>query len=80
MSTKLQILGTGCAKCAKLTAAAEAAAEALHLDYEVVKITDPEEFLRLGVMLTPALMIDGKVVAMGKVPTAEQLKTLLAQR
>ncbi len=78
MSVKLQILGTGCAKCRRLTEAAEAAAKELRLDYEVVKITDPDEFLRLGVMLTPALIVDGKVIAMGKVPTADQLKTLLS--
>ncbi len=80
MSVKLQILGTGCAKCVKLTEAAEAAAKQLALDYEVVKVTDPNEFVRLGVMLTPALVVDGKVVASGKVPTAEQLRTLLHQR
>lgn len=80
MSVKLQILGTGCAKCVKLTEAAEAAAKQLALDYEVVKVTDPNEFVRLGVMLTPALVVDGKVVASGKVPTADQLKTLLGKR
>lgn len=77
MTVKLQILGMGCAKCVKLTAAAEAAAKALGLEYEVEKVTDPEEFVRLGVMVTPALVVDGKVKAAGKIPTAEQMKALL---
>lgn len=77
MSIKLQVLGTGCAKCVKLTEAVEAAAKELALDYELVKVTDPAEFLRMGVMLTPALVVDGKVVASGKVPTAEQLEAIL---
>lgn len=79
MSVKLQIVGTGCAKCARLADATEAAAQRLGLDYELEKVTDRDEFLRMGVMLTPALAIDGKVVATGKVPTPAQLEGLLAK-
>jgi small redox-active disulfide protein 2 len=77
VSVKLQILGMGCAKCVKLTAVAETAAKDLGLDYEVEKVTDPEEFVRLGVMVTPALVVDGKVKSMGQIPTAAQMKKLL---
>ena len=68
MSTRLQILGTGCPKCKKLTENAEEAAKALGLDYEIVKVTDITEIMNFGVMLTPA----------GKVPTVDELKAMLA--
>lgn len=64
---KIQILGTGCAKCVALTANAEAAAKQLGVDYSIEKVTDIGEIVKAGVMLTPALSIDGKVVAMGKI-------------
>jgi small redox-active disulfide protein 2 len=75
---KLQILGTGCPKCEKLAANTEAAAKALGLQYELVKIKDINEIMGFGVMLTPALAIDGKVVVTGKVPSPDELKNLLA--
>ena len=74
---KLQILGTGCAKCEKLAANTRAAAEALGIDYEIEKITDINEIMRFGVMLTPALVIDGEVVFQGKVPTPDELKKII---
>lgn len=74
----LKILGSGCAKCVKLAENAEAAAKDLGLDYTVGKITDQNQIIDAGVMMTPALMIDGKVKSSGKVLTAEQIKTLLA--
>ena len=75
---KLQILGTGCPKCKKLTENAEAAAKALGLEYELVKITDINEIISFGVMATPALAVDGEVKAAGKVLSAEEIKKLLA--
>ncbi|MGB2819832.1 MAG: thioredoxin family protein, partial [Phycisphaerae bacterium] len=65
---KLQILGTGCAKCRKLAENAKAAAEAAGIDYEIEKVTDINEIMKFGVMMTPALVVDGEVKAVGKVP------------
>lgn len=73
-----KILGSGCAKCAKLVENAEAAAKELGLTYTVGKITDRDQIIDAGVMMTPALMIDGTVRSSGKVLTAEQIKALLA--
>jgi len=74
---KLQILGTGCAKCKKLTENTEAAAKALGLEYELGKVTDINQIMAFGVMMTPALAVDGVVKVVGKVPSAEEIKQLL---
>ncbi len=74
---RIQILGTGCPKCQALAANAEAAAKALGIAYTIEKVTDIREILKFGVMLTPALVVDGKVVAVGKVPDAEAIKAFL---
>jgi len=74
---KIQILGTGCAKCKKLAETAETAAKELGLDYELVKVTEIGDILDFGVMATPGLAIDGKVLSAGKVPTVEQVRALL---
>ncbi|MGB2819906.1 MAG: thioredoxin family protein, partial [Phycisphaerae bacterium] len=68
MTRKLQILGTGCPKCRKLAENAKAAAEAAGIDYEIEKVTDINEIMKFGVMMTPALVVDGEVKAVGKVP------------
>jgi len=75
---KLQILGTGCPKCKKLTENAEAAAKALGIAYEIEKITDVNEIMKFGVMMTPALAVDGEVKVVGKVPSVEEIKTWVA--
>lgn len=74
---KLQILGTGCAKCTQLALATQSAADHLGLDYELEKITDFLRFADFGVMITPALVVDGKLKVAGKVPSAAELETLL---
>ena len=74
----IQILGTGCPKCAKLAENADQAARELGLDYELVKVTDITEIMDFGVMLTPALAVDGEVKVVGKVPSVEDIKALLA--
>jgi len=74
---KIQILGTGCAKCKKLAENAEAAAKEAGLDYELVKVTELREIMGFGVMTTPALVIDGKVKVAGRVPEVSELKTLI---
>ena len=75
---KLQILGTGCAKCNALTMATEKAAQTLGLQYELEKVTDLNKIMSFGVMLTPALVVDGKVKVSGKVPSVDDIKKLLA--
>lgn len=73
----LQILGTGCPKCKKLAENAEAAAKALGIEYELKKVTDINEIMALGVMMTPALAVDGEVKIVGKVPDVEAIKSML---
>lgn len=75
---KIQILGTGCAKCQKLAAVAEAAAKALGVPYELEKVTALDRIAGFGVMFTPALVVDGQVQIAGKVPSVEDVKKLLA--
>ena len=74
---KLQILGTGCPKCKKLAENAEAAAKALGVEYTLEKVTDLSEIMTFGVMMTPALAVDGVVKVVGKVPDPETIKALL---
>ncbi|MDP3851085.1 MAG: thioredoxin family protein [Luteolibacter sp.] len=74
---KLQILGTGCAKCKQLAAATKATADRLGLDYEMEKVTDFIRFAELGVMVTPALLVDGKLKIAGRVPSDAELETML---
>lgn len=75
---KIQILGTGCEKCQKLAENARAAAEALGVKYELVKVTSVAEIAQYGVMFTPALAVDGQVKSSGKVLEVEAIKALLA--
>jgi small redox-active disulfide protein 2 len=74
----LQILGTGCPKCNQLAAATEAAATALSLDYQLEKVADLKRIMEFGVMATPALVVDGAVKCVGRVPRVDELKKLLA--
>jgi small redox-active disulfide protein 2 len=74
----LQILGPGCAKCHMLANHTEQAAEALGLDFTIEKITDIGGIIAFGIMATPALVVDGKVVVSGRVPTVDSIKALLA--
>lgn len=74
---KIQILGTGCPKCSRLAANAEAAARELGVDFELQKVTNLSEITSYGVMVTPALAVDGEVKVAGRVPSAAQIKDLL---
>ena len=74
---KIQILGTGCAKCEKLAANAKLAAENLGLDYEMEKVTDLNQIMGFGVMTTPGLVVDGKVLVTGKVPSPTDIEKML---
>jgi small redox-active disulfide protein 2 len=74
---KIQILGPGCAKCKQLAETAEKAAKELGLDYELVKVSDFNEIMSFGVMMTPGLAVDGVVKSVGSVSTYEQIKNML---
>ncbi len=74
---KLQILGMGCAKCTNLAAATEQAAKTLGLEYQIEKVSDLNQIMSFGVMMTPALVVDGKVKVAGRVPSVEDIKKML---
>jgi small redox-active disulfide protein 2 len=74
---KIQILGTGCPKCKKLAEISEQAAKELKLDYEIEKVTEVSKIVDFGVMSTPALAVDGKVLMAGQLPSYEKVKELL---
>lgn len=74
---KIQILGTGCLKCKKLAEAADQAARELGIDYELIKVTDINEIMAFGVMMTPALAVDGNVKSAGKSLGPEEIKKVL---
>lgn len=74
----LQVLGPGCAKCSTLVENARLAVAQLGIDANVEKVTDINTITGFGVMMTPALVIDGEVKAVGKVPSADEIKKLLA--
>jgi small redox-active disulfide protein 2 len=75
---KLQILGTGCPKCNDLAEKTEKAAKELGIEYELVKVSDINDIMSFGVMMTPALAVDGDVKISGKVPDIDAIKELIA--
>lgn len=74
---KIEILGTGCPKCKKLLQNAELASEGLGLECELEKVEDINKILEYGVMMTPALVIDGKVKSVGKVLSTDEIMDML---
>jgi small redox-active disulfide protein 2 len=77
--TKLEILGTGCAKCKRLFANAEQAVKDLKITAEVVKVDDIAEIVGWGIMLPPALVINGEVRAEGRIPDVNEIKKMLTE-
>ena len=75
---KIQILGTGCPKCKKLTKNAEKASHELDGDYEIIKVTDINEIMKFGVMMTPALAVGNEVKSVGKVLSTEEIKKIIS--
>jgi small redox-active disulfide protein 2 len=75
----IQILGTGCAKCLKLEDNARQAASELSLDFQIEKVKDLQQIMAFGVMVTPALVVDGVVKVAGKVPGVEDIKKFLVK-
>jgi small redox-active disulfide protein 2 len=74
---KIQVLGTGCRKCNQLYGNVQQAVAELGVDATVEKVTDLNDIMAFGVMVTPALAIDGQVKVSGKVPTAEAIKEMI---
>jgi small redox-active disulfide protein 2 len=74
---KIQILGTGCPKCKKLTENVEVVVKGLGIECQVEKVTDIDDIMKFGVMLTPALVVDGEVKSVGKVVSADEIKKML---
>ncbi len=75
----IKVLGTGCAKCKSLEKATRTAVEKNGLDASIVKVEDIAEIMKFGVMTTPALVVDGKVVLKGKVPSVDAIAQILTQ-
>lgn len=71
---KIQILGTGCPKCKKMSENAEIAAKELGIEYEIEKVTDINSIMAFGVMMTPALAVNGQVKISGKLADPEEIK------
>jgi len=76
---KIEILGMGCPKCKKLYENAQTAAKELNLQADIVKIESMEQIVQHGVMITPALVVDGKIKVAGSVPEVAKIKEWLAQ-
>ncbi len=75
---KIQVLGTGCPKCRKLAENAKTAVSELDIDAEIEKVESIDEILKMGVMMTPGLVVDGNVVSTGKALTVKEIKDLLS--
>jgi small redox-active disulfide protein 2 len=73
----IKILGTGCPKCKKLTELTEQAAKEISLEYEIEKVTDINDIMEYGIMMTPGLVVDGKVKVAGRLPGLEEIKKML---
>jgi small redox-active disulfide protein 2 len=76
---KLEILGTGCPKCLKLEELTRKAASELGIDAEITKVKEVKDIMNYGVMITPALVVDGEVMVAGKVPTVEEIKKMISK-
>ncbi|NQU23764.1 MAG: TM0996/MTH895 family glutaredoxin-like protein [Candidatus Nealsonbacteria bacterium] len=74
----VQVLGPGCPKCEKLKQHTEAALSELGIEATVEKVSDIMQITSFGVMMTPALVVDGEVKIVGRVPSAEEIKQLLS--
>ena len=70
---KIEVLGTGCPKCKKLNELVEEAINELGISAEIIKVTDINKIIDYGVMMTPALVIDGDVMVAGKIPGKEEI-------
>jgi small redox-active disulfide protein 2 len=76
---EIKVLGTGCPKCKSLEKVTREAVEQAGIDANVSKVEDIVEIMNYGVMVTPALVINGKVVMKGRVPSVEEIKSLITK-
>ncbi len=76
---EIKVLGTGCAKCKALEKATNEAVAKTGVNATVIKVEDIVEIMQFGVMTTPVLVIDGKIVVKGKVPTVHEISNLLTK-
>ena len=76
---KIEILGTGCPKCKKTAENVEKAVKQLGIDAQIVKIDKIQDIMNYGVMITPALAINGEVKVAGKIPSPEQITDWIKQ-
>ncbi len=74
---KLKVLGPGCTRCDRLAASVEQAAKTLGIVYELEKIKEVQEYPSYGLMKTPGLVVDGRLVVQGRVPSVDELEALL---
>jgi small redox-active disulfide protein 2 len=74
---KIEILGVGCSKCKQLTVNVEAAAKEINIVVEISKVTDIDKIIEYGVMMIPALAVDGTVVSAGKVLNKDEIKKII---
>ena len=77
---KITILGAGCPKCHQLEENTQKALEALKIDVQIEKITDPSEIMSYGVVSIPVLMVDDEVLAYGRVPDSDEIQDLLKNK
>jgi small redox-active disulfide protein 2 len=77
--TKIEVLGPGCDNCKRLEKNAREAVAAAGVDAEITKVTDYAEIMSYGIMSTPGLVIDGKVVSYGRVPSAGDIAAWLSE-
>lgn len=75
--SKIQILGTGCSRCRDLMANAEKAVQELGIEAELEKVTEIQDIIKFQILMTPGLVIDGKVKAAGRIPSVEEIKQML---
>jgi small redox-active disulfide protein 2 len=73
----IKILGTGCPKCKKLTELTKQAAKEIGLEYEIEKVTDINDIMEYGIMMTPGLVVNGEVKVAGRLPGLEEIKKML---
>lgn len=74
---KIEVLGTGCAKCTKLEELARTASDEMGIEYELVKVKNIEDIMNYGVMITPALVVNGEVKVAGKLPSVDEIKKMI---
>lgn len=75
---EIKILGTGCPKCQKLAEVVESVAREMNIDYKLEKVTDINKIMGFGIMITPALVVEGEIKIAGKIPKTDDIKKMLS--